>query len=132
VGTGVKETKARLTSSDLNAIKKRQQDVLDAYKLEHPKPDSAKSAYGCENSIEKRCRCPCKGKFHGAKRKSVSRDDPHAAAFYCPCCGSRARLISRQAELERRLSNPSPKVRAALRALNPHAPKGKKGGSRKS
>jgi hypothetical protein len=113
------KTVRRLSASDLSAIKKRADGIYDAYKREHPSPVSAKSAYLCENSIEKRCRCRCKGKLHGAKRKSVPRDDLHAAAFYCPCCGARARLINRRDELERRLRNPSPKVLAALRALDP-------------
>lgn len=46
------------------------------------------SAYKCERSTEGLCQCRFGGKFHGARRKRVPRDDPHAAAFYCPCCGS--------------------------------------------
>jgi hypothetical protein len=80
---------------------------------------NAVKAYECEQGIGKRCRCRCKGKFHGTKRKSAPRDDVHASAFYCPCCGARARLISRSHELESRLRNPRPEVVAALRALDP-------------
>lgn len=106
----------RLSASALSAIKQRAKNAYDAYKREHPSAISAISAYKCEQAIEGRCRCRCEGKLHGAKRKSVPRDDPHAAAFYCPCCGARARLNHRR---ERIRGNNDPKIFAALRALDP-------------
>jgi|SRR5580700_8510882 hypothetical protein len=73
------------------------------------------SAYKCERATKgEQCQCRCKGKFHGARRKTVPRDDPHAAAFYCPCCGSSAPLHHRS---ELRFENP--KSLAKLRALDP-------------
>src|SRR5271154_6543095 len=72
------------------------------------------NAYNCERSIARGpCKCRCKGKFHGANRKKASRDDPHAAAFYCPCCGSFAPLRH-----PRELRFDTRKARAALRALD--------------
>jgi hypothetical protein len=71
------------------------------------------SAYKCERSTQGRCQCRCGGKFHGANRKRVPRDDPHAAAFYCPCCGSFAPLHHRS-----ELRSDSPKSLAKLRALD--------------
>lgn len=72
------------------------------------------SAYKCERSTEGLCQCRCGGKFHGARRKRVPRDDPHAAAFYCPCCGSFAPLHHRS-----ELRFDSPKSLAKLQALDP-------------
>jgi len=52
---------------------------------------SARTAYNCEMALEERCRCRCGGAYHGKRRKTVDRSDPHAAAFFCPCCGAPAR-----------------------------------------
>jgi hypothetical protein len=78
------------------------------------RPLSAKSAYRCEYGIEGRCRCRCKGKFHGTKRKTARRDDPHEAAFYCPCCGAPRRL-----RYSSEIRYDSRRVRDALRKLDP-------------
>jgi len=73
---------------------------------------TVKAAWECENAMEPRCRCRCGGKLHGARRKlaagtlnapAVLPNDPHAPAFYCPCCGqaldfpARERLIAAKA-----------------------------------
>jgi hypothetical protein len=46
-----------------------------------PQLISRKRAFECENAIEKRCRCRCGGKLHGAKRTGLfdrlSPSDPH-------------------------------------------------------
>ena len=82
------------------------------------KPLSAASAYKCEWGIEKgRCLCRCEGKFHGAQRRKAPRDDPHAAAFYCPCCGAPRRTRQRNEWLHDRRH--LRKVNAALRKLDP-------------
>jgi hypothetical protein len=87
------------------------------YAVQASKPLSAVSAYKCEHGIEERCRCRCKGKFHGAKRKAAPRDDPHAAAFYCPCCGAARRLRHRNEWLYD--ARHQRDVREALRNLDP-------------
>ena len=71
------------------------------------------SAYKCERSTEGLCQCRCGGKFHGARRKRVPRDDPHAAAFYCPCCGSFAPLHHRS---ELRFDSPEVARKVASRS----------------
>ena len=73
----------------------RSQKQLCAMKKK-PRALSARAAWNCEQALEERCCCRCGGKLHGAKRAFVSRNDPHATAFYCPTCGQSLTDSTRQ------------------------------------